>query len=266
MDPYLEHPMLWTGVHTRLMVRLADQLGPRLRPRYIASVEERVYIEGPEQQRVPDIWVQKVRETGGTAVAAPAVNTPLVVEVEDLEIHEAYIEILDRYRDLKVVTVIEVISPSNKVAGPGRDSYLAKRRATWDSECHLVEIDLLRHGPHILSVPEASARAEAHYDYLVCVNRWPRRKRFELYPCLLRDRLPCIRLPLAEPDPDVPLDLQTALDQVYESGSYVLRVRYEEPCQPRLRPADQQWASERWAAYRAAHPDLFPETPPGNPP
>lgn len=43
MDPYLERPQLWTGVHSRLIVYLADQLEPLLRPRYVSAVEERVY-------------------------------------------------------------------------------------------------------------------------------------------------------------------------------------------------------------------------------
>ena len=60
MDPYLEHPILWPSVHMRLIVALANQLGPRIRPHYVASVEERVFIEGPDQQRIPDVWIQKI--------------------------------------------------------------------------------------------------------------------------------------------------------------------------------------------------------------
>ncbi len=72
MDPYLEHPVLWENVHARLMVTLANQLQPRLDPRYVTSVEERVFGEGP-QRRIPDIWVQKVSEAGpATAVAERA--------------------------------------------------------------------------------------------------------------------------------------------------------------------------------------------------
>jgi hypothetical protein len=260
MDPYLEHPALWTGIHARLIVWLAHQLGPLLRPRYVVSVEERVFIEGPEEQRIPDLWVQRIRDRGAAlATPQPAANTPLVLEVEDLEIREHYLEILDRYRDMRVVTVVEVVSPSNKVAGPGREAYLAKQRETLANEYHLVEIDLLRQGRHVLSVPEVHVRARATYDYLMCVSRWPNRKRFELYPCRLRDRLPHLQLPLADPDPDVSLDVQAALEQAYDDGSYMLRVRYDEPCEPPLESADQAWANERWAAYRTTRPDLFPE-------
>jgi hypothetical protein len=105
------------------------------------------------------------------------------------------------------------------------------------------------------------AQTLAPYDALICVSRWPHRNRFELYPRRLRERLPRIRLPLAEPDADVTLDVQAALEQVYAEGRYMRRVRYGDPCEPPLEAADQQWANERWAAYRAAHPEWFPPPP-----
>jgi hypothetical protein len=263
MDPYLEHPALWPSVHARLMVWIAEQLNPRILPRYVASVEERVYLEAPPEQRVPDVWVQKARENGPLQSSAGlSLATPVVVEVPELEVREHYVEVLDRYRDQKVVTVIEVISPSNKEAGPGRESYREKQREVLSSECHLVEINLLRRGAHVLSVPEVQTATARPYDYLICVNRWPWRRRFELYGCQLRQRLPCFGLPLVEPDKDAPLDLQDALERVYEGGAYAVRVKYEEPCKPPLPEADQQWAYECWKAYKTAHPELFPPATP----
>jgi hypothetical protein len=50
MDPYLEDPDLWPGVHSRLVVYISDQLQPMIGPRYIAAVEERVYLEGPGRE------------------------------------------------------------------------------------------------------------------------------------------------------------------------------------------------------------------------
>ena len=261
MDPYLEHPILWPSVHMRLIVALANQLKPRVRPRYVASVEERVFVEGPGQQRVPDAWLQKTRleSRAQMPVAGMATATPLIVEVDELEIHEPYIAILDRYHDFRVVTVIEVVSPANKAAGPGRDSYQAKQREIRASECHLVEIDLLRRGHHVMSVPESHLAPARPFDYLICVNRWPARKRFEIYPCQLRNPLPVIEIPLAEPDPDVPLAIQPALEQVCDDGDYALRVRYDEPCVPPLSLEDQEWAFEQWSAYRRADPELLPD-------
>lgn len=261
MDPYLEHPVLWSGVHTRLVVALADQLAPRIGPRYVPSVEERVFVESLGQARVPDIWVQEASRAGHSTSpeAGLAIASPLVLEIEPLEIHEHYITILDRYHDLGVVTVIELVSPTNKAAGPGRDSYQARQREILASECHLVEIDLLRRGTHVMTVPEPHLTAARPFDYLACVNRWPARKRFELYRWQLRDPLPTIGIPLSDPDPDAPLVIQAALDQVYDAGRYMLRVLHDRPCVPPLVREDQEWASGCWRAYRQSHPEWFPD-------
>jgi hypothetical protein len=263
MDPYLEHQVLWPGVHTALMVEIRKQLAPKLRPRYITSLEERVFIEVPEHPRIPDVWIQATSEPGthsggGTAVAVETdVATPVLVDVDVLEIREPYLEILDLYREQRVVTVLELLSATNKKPGPGRDSYVRKQQATLASECNLVEIDLLREGERVFPVPEPYRRAMQGGDYVISVSRWPHRARLEMYPCRLRETLPKFGIPLAEPDPDVTLDLQAALDQVYQDAGYMLRVKYNEPCLPPLPDADQTWAHECWREYRQAHPELF---------
>ncbi len=258
MDPYLEHPVLWEGVHARLIVALANQLQPLLDPRYVTSVEERVFVEGP-QRRIPDIWVQPAGDDEKSdAVVAADVDTAVIVEVEELEVRESFIEILDTYNNMKLVTLIEVLSPTNKAAGPGRESYTRKQQQTLDADCHLVEIDLLRHGRHVLSIPEWRLESLQPYDYLVCVNRWPQRHRYVLYPRRLRERLPRIGVPLVEPDPDVPLDIQAALQRVYNDGRYARRIRYDEACEPALDDVDQQWADQCYATFLAAQPASSP--------
>jgi hypothetical protein len=152
---------------------------------------------------------------------------------------------LDRQSGKNVVTVIEVVSPTNKYAGPGRDSYQTKQREVMSSTAHLVEIDLLRTGPHVLTVPEWAARGRGPYDYLVSVNRAAGvRGRYEIYRRTLRNRLPKIHIPLAEGDPDVILDLQAVLSQTYDAGSYADLLTYDAPCRPALSPDDQAWANE----------------------
>ena len=265
MDPYLEHPTLWTGVHSGLINAIRGQIAPALRPRYIVSIEERVVIDLPPQQRVPDLWIQKTSSTASPEGTSPSVvlAEPVVMELSDDPIREPYIEILDRYQDLQVVTVLELLSPINKAMGPGRDQYLKKRNATLNSSTHLVEIDLLRTGTRSFDLTEAQLSPLGAFDYLIAINRsqgyhyQASRTRVEMFPCHLRNRLPTIGLPLVPPDPDVALDLQAALDRVYEEGSYMLRIRYDQPCVPSLSIDDQQWAWDSWTAYRAAHADLF---------
>jgi hypothetical protein len=256
MDPYLEAPLLWPGVHSSMIVYMRDQLQPLLQPRYIAAIEERVYLEGPDRDVIPDVRVLKPRsQAPNTSLAVAEGDAPVVVRVPAQDIHETYVEILDRESGLNVIAVLEVVSPTNKYAGPGRNSYLAKQREVMSGTAHLVEIDLLRRGPHVLAVPERAARTEADYDYLVCVNRAvDLREEFELYPRRLRQRLPRVRIPLVGDDPDVLLDIQALIAQLYETGIYAQRLRYDQPCVPALSDDDQAWANELIRQASAAGP------------
>ncbi|MFW6170331.1 MAG: DUF4058 family protein [Planctomycetota bacterium] len=248
MDPYLEDPAVFPGIHSRMVVYLADQIAALAQPRYIASTGERVYVEGPvDHPIVPDIWLRRILSEGRrvTVPDAATVDEPVLVDVPQIEIHEPYIEILDRESGMRVVTVIEIVSPTNKYAGPGRDAYVTKQQEVRQSTTHLVEIDLLRYGPHVLAVSETQVRGRFAYDYLASVNRAGEpRSRFEVYPHTVRQPLPRIRVPLAGDDPDVTLDIRAALEQAYEAGGYSQRLDYTAPCKPPLPPDDQAWADQ----------------------
>ncbi len=95
---------------------------------------------------------------GQGAVALVEPDAPMIVKVPAGVIHETYITILDQQSGHKVITTIEVVRPSNKYAGDGRKSYKDKQREVLKSDANLVEIDLLRTGPHVLAVPESYAR------------------------------------------------------------------------------------------------------------
>jgi hypothetical protein len=77
------------------------------------------------------------------------------------------------------------------------------------------------------------------------------RNRFELYPRSLRERLPRLKIPLAEDDPDEILDLQAALEQIHVEGCYGRRIRYDQPCEPPHSLDDKTWANEQIASSRA---------------
>jgi hypothetical protein len=245
MDPYLEAPALWPGVHGRLVVYTADALEPLLAPRYTAAVEERVYREGSGRPVSPDVSVRELRPERATrrpSSSAVAFDAPVIVWTPPEVVRETFIAVRDLHAGQRVVTVIEVVSPANKYAGPGRESYQAKQSEVLASDVHLVEVDLLRGGPHVVAVSEAAARQRGPYDYLTCVNRGGDRYAFELYPRVLRDRLPRVAVPLADDDPDVPLDLQAVVSRAYDAGSYRRRIDYSRPCDPPLGPDDRAWA------------------------
>ena len=129
MDPYLECPSMWPGVHNALMAAIQLDLAPRVRPRYYVSLEERVYFSENEDGRdpvgIPDAVVVGPTGNGGSP-SAPYEPLPKGVAMTTVHVgipvqaREAYLELRDTGTG-SVVTVIELLSPSNKRPGRGRD-------------------------------------------------------------------------------------------------------------------------------------------------
>jgi Protein of unknown function (DUF4058) len=57
MDPYLEHPAIWLGVHQRCITYVGDALDAVLPAHYIADIGERLYIIQPERSIDPDVAI-----------------------------------------------------------------------------------------------------------------------------------------------------------------------------------------------------------------
>src|SRR5690349_15900943 len=118
MNPYLEQEVAWHDFHERFCPALAEVLTAQVRPDYIVQINENVYT--PVRVRLPAVDVERL----------------------------SHLEIRDRH-NRQLVTVVELLSPSNKRAGPDRDQYLTKRGQLLASPVHFVEIDLLRGGPRL---------------------------------------------------------------------------------------------------------------------
>jgi hypothetical protein len=154
---------------------------------------------------------------------------------------QGYIQIIDAKSGGRVVTVIEVLSPSNKLPGQGKQLYLSKQRECQAAGVNLVEIDLLRGGDWIEAVPEELIPDTHRLAYRVCVWRAPDPLSFEFYAMSLREPLPNIGIPLREADNDVALDLQPLLDHAHEAGDYDDTDYSRDPVPP-LGPDDAAWA------------------------
>ena len=160
MDPYLEAPDVWNDFHHGMISGIQEQLNFLLRPNYHTMVEERVYISDEADPGrkwiIPDVFLTKAEASKDsdrvqapsadyesvTTVAEPVVITTLV----DDEIREARLVIHDA-KNREVITIIEVLSPTNKIGGSrGRANYEAKRSDVLQSKTNFVEIDLLRSG------------------------------------------------------------------------------------------------------------------------
>ncbi|MCO5170487.1 MAG: DUF4058 family protein [Planctomycetes bacterium] len=241
MDPWLEDPQVWPEVHARFVPALGDALVTALKPRYLVRIEERVYVDREPQSMRADVALVD-RRGGGHPPHAGAASTIVPVLIPTIvpeEVRERYLVILSR--DEEVVTVIEVLSPTNKrpKGSDGRQEYLAKRERTLRSTAHLVEIDLLRAGERV-----PMARPLPPASYYVVVSRAQRRPRCEVYPIHLRDRLPPVGVPLLG-DEAVEVDLQTILDTVYDRAGYDAYLDHGRPLPPPpLDPDDEAWARE----------------------
>lgn len=262
MDPYLEQPGLWPDVHHALISEIQAYLNRLLRPKYHVRVEERVYVSEADDpgreaivpdlrvaERVSDRSTRKTPAAQAAHAATAEVTQPVVLTtLIDDEIHEARLEVVDR--DLQtVVTVIEVVSPTNKIPGArGRVSYQEKKLAVMKSPSHWVEIDLLRRG-----APLVAREVLPQGDYFVHVSRVSLRPKGEVWPIRLRDRLPVIAIPLRPGDPDARLDLQQVLDAAYDRAAYDLEIDYRAEPNPPLTPEDAHWADE-WLVAKGLRP------------
>lgn len=248
MDPYLEAPEIWPDVHHELISECRAALNPNLRPRYVARVELRVYLSDDDDPGrkvlVPDLRIEQPPKRKGSSAATTqqtaAVTDPLIVPtLVDDEIEEAFIKILNVESE-DLVTVIEILSPSNKVRGShGRASFRSKRHQILNSDVHWVEIDLLRDG-----VPSVTDPPLLPSDYRILISRGDRRTATRYWPVSVRQPLPVIPIPLRGKDPEVPLDLGAVFRSVYDRAAYEASVDYRKSPRPPLTGEDVKWARD----------------------
>lgn len=243
MNPYLEHPALWSGVHHRLITAIANDLAPKIRPKYIAAIEERVYEMTGETSLlvgVPDVSVQRSSTSAALSNLAVATSTtqPMEVTIPIPEIlTEGYLEIRS-VETGEAITVIEVLSPKNKQSVVGRLQYETKRQKVLASNTHLVEIDLLRQGKPM----PMDGGIESNYRILV--SRSETRPKAAMYGFNLRDNIPQFPLPLGSEDVEPWVNLQELLHEIYDQGAYDIRLNYSRPTMPALSEADAAWVDE----------------------
>lgn len=95
---------------------------------------------------------------------------PILVETAREPLTEGFIEIIDASSGNHVVTVIEMLSPTNKTPGEGMEDYRRKQREICASRTNLVESDLLRGGRHVLAVPRENIPLASRTTHAVCVR------------------------------------------------------------------------------------------------
>ncbi|MEK6258144.1 MAG: DUF4058 family protein [Planctomycetota bacterium] len=245
MNPYLEQPTVWQDFHHSLITRVSEALSGQMRPDFFVKIGVSVFVHEPngeernKTQGRPDIMVIERARGGGVAVMEPRAGniSALIASISDVDVEKhSYIEIRDR-ANRELVTMIEVLSPSNKHYGPDREQYLMKRTALLCSPVSVVEIDLLRDGPRLplTGVPGC--------DYSLMVSRPAMRPNVQAWAVKLHDPLPTIPIPLRGSAPDASLNLQTLLHEVYDAAGYEDYL-YHTPPEPPLPEADAEWARQ----------------------
>jgi len=248
-DPYLESPLYWQDFHERLLPYAAETLQPQLPPRYRARIGERVILTTVAHGIIPDLTVVHrplVGDAGAHVRSSTAMHdtleadAPTVISAFLDDLHEAFIEIIDRVGQ-RVVTVLELLSPAHKTPGAGREQYVQKQTEVLQSDTNLVEIDLLHGGMYTVAVPQANLTRYAPFYGLVNVWRATRPQQYEVYFVRLQDRLPRIHIPLLLADHDVILDLPALFTRCYDVARYDLDVDYTQPPPVALSSTEFVW-------------------------
>ena len=256
MDPYLEAH--WRDVHARLIIYICDHIQAQLGGKLRARVEERLVVQADDvavHAIHPDARVFESARAddargGGTAVAAPTVQ-PLIISLPSDDQTETFVEIVERGTHDRLVTVIELLSPTNKIGGDDRRAYAIRRQEVRNAGANLVEIDLTRAGHRQLAAWPVPKSHRTAFQARVTRAHDRSRPRAEVYAMPLEQPLPAIRVPLRPTDKDVTIDLQPLVDQAYRNGAYD-DIDYTRPPVPPLTRAEAAWAAELLSSRTAS--------------
>ena len=274
MDPYLESH--WADIHHRLVMYACDQIQSRLpgdlrasrgttRDRNAGQDAVGVLPGRPDRRPSEEIATRTVGSVGrccgrggreGRDSGCPTDPTP----DPETRVNEGFIQIVEAGSRDRVVTVIEVLSPSNKRRGPGFRDYRRKQRDLMRAKIGLVEIDLLRRGSRVLMISQRAIPATHLTTYQICCRHGHERDVCEVYRAPLRERLPVISVPLRESDPDAVLEIQALVDQCYANGRYD-DTDYSADPEPPLDAEDASWADGLLREKGLRPPIVSPETP-----
>ncbi len=250
MDPYIEACGLWEDFHSHLIEKIHDLLAATVPEHYIVRTGERAYVvlaetEGKDEHSFQtDVGVTTrtppppKSAQGEVALEEPATEgEPLTLRAQiATEYRETFIEIYELRLERRLITCVEVLSPSNKREDSlGWEQYLRKRQGLLLGTASLVEIDLLRGGQRL---PMVDPWPRCPYTLLVA--RRERAPYCRVWPAYYHRPLPAIPVPLSKPDPDVSVDLQPLVEAIYARSRYDRDIDYTRPLAP-LQPEEVAW-------------------------
>ena len=252
MDPFLEPH--WLDLHSRLIVASARQIQRQLSNDLLARIEARVLVQdasGSARLIGPDVHIIETRpapQPPASTSSSVAVAEPTVLTTHSEPITQRYIEIIDVSSGGRVITVLEFLSPSNKLPGIGRRLYRQKQDDCLDAGVNLVEVDLTRAGERSLLCNRWDSAERYTSTYQISAWCAAKPSQVELYQIALSQPLPSIRIPLRPSDSPAILELQRVLDECYLDARYERLINYTKPLTPPLSDVDAKWLQNLLAA------------------
>jgi hypothetical protein len=194
MDPFLEEEELWPWFQHQLAITLQTVLATGVGERYSVQVCQRSFQAAQREHYAEYITIQ-------------AKN------------------------DGRLVTLLHLVSPADKLTEEGRAAYRDTRQVARGSAASVVEIDLVLRGEPLLSY---SREGLPHWDYAVTVTRSTNPERHEIYTSTLEKPLPRFRVPMTPDDRDIVVNLQEAFSQTYDDCGFGDRIDYRKDPAVRL--------------------------------
>lgn len=155
----------------------------------------------------------------------------------------------------RIVTRIELLSPSNKPDSYHHEAYQINRNEAIRSGIPLVEIDYLHQQPPIVpGMPVYPHEADAYPYYVALTDPRPSIEQGHVYGYGfgVMDAIPQIPVPLADDD-RVLLDLNRVYHAVFVTGRWGILLDYtQHPAQWHHYRADDQTAIKQWMQQHTA--------------
>jgi hypothetical protein len=252
MDPYIESSGYWGDFHLSMNVAIRDEINRQLPEGFAASVDQYVWVHEPAGERThsvkPDVYVSELAPRGRTTTAVKTIKAPRRITLPAPERRQHRFVKIEDLEAKRVVTFVELLSPTNKRPGDDRVAYLCKR-----GECHmgrasLVEIDLLRGG---VRMPLSSPPPKLSDYYVMACRSWEYPEA-EFWTFGIRDRLPVVTVPIVAEVRDLSLSLADCVNRVYDLARYAAKLDYRKHLRPTLRKSDVVWAQQLLASRRGS--------------
>lgn len=247
-NPWFE--TVWGTAHHLFISSTYAQIRSQLPPPFKARIEQDILIVGESELRraFPDVHVSRSPGAPTTSTAKESSTTvPELILLDEGQPH-SFIEIVDGSSGDRIVSVIEVLSPANKL--DGQALYVRKQEDLRAAGVNLVEIDWLRKGrPTTIAARQRGARLTGATPH-VSVYRSAHPTTAELYRLSMRGTLPtAVSVPI-ESTLSCRLDLQAVCDSVTALlGLY--GDEYAVALEPTLEPDDHAWAQEQIRSWLA---------------